>query len=151
MLNSCQKTKFPLDRYALRNVYSHLATGPQTETQKHFPLSRSIRIASQSARTLCLFRLFVEFGLFCGVAIVSPYAQQPCVTFQPATLWDHVARKVACASNWAPAVRQFDTQQYMWHVGTQQLCINSQTAGISALRLYILLLFVVRVHVPAIL
>lgn len=150
-VNSCQKTKFAVARCALRNVYGHLTTGPQTETQKHIPLFRSIMIASQFARTLCLFSLFGQLACFVALRLCRLTCNSHCVRFQPVTLLDHVARQVACASSWAPAVRQFDTQEYTWHVGTQQLCINSQTTGISALRLYILLLFVVRVHVPAIL
>ena len=120
-------------------------------TEKHFPLFRSITIASQFARILCHFRLFVQLACFEALRLCRLTYSSHCVRFQPATLWDHVARNVTCATNWVPAVLQFHTQEYTWHVGTEQLCINSQTAGISALRLYILLLSVVRFHVPDIL
>jgi hypothetical protein len=78
VLNSCQKTKFPVDRCALWNVYGHLATGPQTETEKHFPLFRSITITSQPiCANLVPLQVVRAIGLFCGVAIVSSYKQQP--------------------------------------------------------------------------
>jgi len=147
VINCCQKMKCPVDLCAIRNVYGRLATGPQTETQNNFPLFRSITIASQFARTLCLFRVFVQLACFAALWLCRLTWSSHCVRLQAATLWD----QVACASNWAPAVRQFGSQQYTWHVGTQQLCTDNQTAGISALRIHILLLFVVHVHVPAIL
>jgi hypothetical protein len=145
--NSCQKTKFPVDLCTLRNVYGRLATGPRTETQNLFPLFRNIMMASQFARTLCLLRVFGQLACFAALWLCRLTCSSHCVRLQAATLWD----QVACASNRAPAVRQFGRQQYTWHVGTEQHCTNSQTAGISALRLHILLLFVVHIHVPAIL
>jgi hypothetical protein len=157
--NPCQKKKFPVDRWALQTFYRHLATGPQTEAQRHFPLFRSITIASQFARNFCLFRLFVQLACFAAIRMCRLTRSSHCVSFQPATLWDHVASEVACTSNWAPAVRQFDTHTHT-HISVHVACrntaalslsINSQTGGISGLLLYILLLVVVRVHVPAIL
>jgi hypothetical protein len=70
-----------------------------------FPLFRSITIASQFARTLCLFRFFVQLASFAALRLFRLTNGSHCVTLQPATLWDHVARNVACATNWAPTVR----------------------------------------------